>query len=543
MLKVLIVDDEPFIRKGIINKIEWNNLGIEIPEEANDAIEALEYMRKENVDIVLTDIKMPEMDGIRFIEKAKKEFGDKHRFVIISGYGEFEYARQAIKFGVTDYLLKPISEAELEETIRKIVTDITFEGKEKIYKKFLESSFSKSKDLRMDMLLSNLIDKNMDESFLKKNLITASIDFPYNNYIVLLLKIDLIEYHNSSFCDSDKDLILFAVRNILEHIFLTCPLSFIFMNIKNEREYVIINNSNAVTNKDLIKRLSQEAIASIYKYLKVKSTIGIGKFCYGLSEIHKSYSQASFAIREKILKGNGRVYDIEEINQISTGIELLDNDYKKLFLSYLQDGRKEDIVKLMENLFDKKLSSKFFYNHSSVYELCMEFYIFLSRYLKQNNKDINEFLGEKYEFIDTIMDLGSLEEVSSWLKKTCSTTIDYVLKDRKLTGEEIVQEVKAYINRNYSEDISLSFIAHKYFIHPNYFCRIFRSIIGESFTEYITSVRIKKAKDFLLDSKLRLNKVCELVGYDDPRYFSQVFKKYTGVSPSEYQANNATIGD
>lgn len=104
----------------------------------------------------------------------------------------------------------------------------------------------------------------------------------------------------------------------------------------------------------------------------------------------------------------------------------------------MQDGRKEDIIKLIENLFDKKFSDKFFYNHSSVYELCIEFYIFLSRYLKQNKKDINEFLGEKYEFVDSIMELGSMEEVASWLKRACNTAVDYVLKDRKLTGEEMI---------------------------------------------------------------------------------------------------------
>lgn len=268
MLRALIVDDEPYIRKGILNKIDWNGLGIEIPAEANDGIEALDYLRENEVDIILTDIKMPEIDGIKFIELVRNGFGERHKFVIISGYGEFEYARRAMKFGVTDYLLKPIKEEELEETVRKIAEEVQVEKKEKDYRKFLESS--------------------------------------YNNSRVIL---------------NDKQ------------------------------------------------------------------------------------------------PGN-----------LSSG-------------------------------------------------------------------------------------------------------------ERKLTGEDIVLDVKNYIEDRYFEDISLNFISQKYYIHPNYFCRIFRNIVGESFTDYLTGVRMRKARELLKRNDLKLSRISEIVGYDDPRYFSQVFKKYFGVTPSEYQSN------
>lgn len=539
MLKALIVDDEPFIRKGILNKIDWESLSVQQPAEANDAIEALEYLEKNHVDLVLTDIKMPEMDGIRFIEKAKMCHGDKHRFVIISGYGEFEIARQAIKFGVTDYLLKPVNEEELEGTIRKLVYEITSEGEERNYRKLLETNYSNSREIKKDKLFSGLIMKNTEKLHLNRELAAELKDFKDDNFIVLIAKIDNIEYQNSSFCEMDENLVLFAVRNVLDGIFSPDGSSSVFMNIRNEREFVVLHNSSGHAGREQLKRQAAEGIEYIYRYLKARITFGIGRYCTGLEEIYRSYSQASFAVRQKLLKGPGRVYDIEDVRQNGANTTLLNENYKKLFISYLQDGRKEEVMGLIGNLFDEKLSGKFFYNHASVYELCMEFHIFLSRYIQQAGKDINEFLGEKYQFIDAIMELGSLEEISAWLKNACNAAIDYVQGNRKLTGEEIVQEVKAFIGRNYAENITLNFIAQKYFIHPNYFCRIFRNMAGMSFMEYITNVRIDRAKELLSDPRLRLNRVCELVGYDDPRYFSQVFKKCVGISPSEYQTQLA----
>lgn len=536
-LKALIVDDEPYIRKGILNKINWNELGIDTPAEANDGVEAMEFLKKNKVDLVLTDIKMPGMDGIKFIEEAKKYFGDRHKFVIISGYGEFGYAREAIKLGVTDYLLKPIKEGELEDTVRKIVSGTILDNKEKDYKKFLETNYKNNRVMLRDKLLNELMEGCSDEAALKENLRAFKIELPFENFLVALFKLEPLNSGSKAFTDKDGDLILFAVRNILEEVFSAYEYSCIFKNSRSGKEFVVVFNFHKDSNKQLIKKLSTEAIKQVERCLKFKSSVGIGNICRGLGEVHRGFSQAGFAVKEKLLKGTGRVFDVEELNACFLTENIINDEFKKLLNRYLQECKKDSVIRLIEGLFDKILNNSKIYNHALVREICLEFYMFLSDYLKNNNKNANELLGEKFEFLESLMELDSLDGISLWLKKCCNTVMDFVSKDRKMTGEEIVQEVKNYIDMRYSEDISLSFISQKYFIHPNYFCRIFRNIIGESFSDYLTRIRMVRAGELLRSSGLKLNRICEIVGYDDPRYFSQVFKRFFGVSPSEYQSS------
>ncbi|MGI6778533.1 MAG: response regulator transcription factor [Acetivibrionales bacterium] len=355
MLNALIVDDEPFIRKGILNKIKWSQFGIKTPAEASDGIEAMEYLKSNQVDIVFTDIKMPEMDGIRLVEEARKQFGEIHKFVIISGYGEFEYARQAMKFGVTDFLLKPVKETELKEIVTFNIAAILRERQKNEYKKILEVS------------------------------------------------------------------------------------------------------------------------------------------------------------------------------------NLLNDEQKKLFKVYLQEGKKECIIKLIDEIFSKVKQSVSRNSNAVVHDLCLEYFMLLSSLFGEDDKYTKTILGEKYEVIEEIINQKSIDDILIYVKEQSNKVFDSLFKDRKVTGEEIVREVKSYIDSHYYEDITLNTISNKFFIHPNYFCRIFKDIIGQNFSDYLTGIRIKKAQELLLSSDLMLKDISEMVGYEDPRYFSQVFKKYCGITPSEYK--------
>jgi len=312
--------------------------------------------------------------------------------------------------------------------------------------------------------------------------------------------------------------------------------SCVFKNIKNEREFVVVLNFREWGKKKAVRELAQEVVRQISRCLKINSSAGLGAFCQGLGDVPRSYSQARFAVKEILLQGYGKVYDFEELQHEAT-TDILNEERKKLLHRYLWEGRKDSVIKLMEDLFDTVRNHRSVYHHLSIRELCVEFYTLLSSFLKQNNGNANEFFGEKFEFLESLMELESLDEVLSSLKKSCDLVLDYSLKDRKYTGEEIVLDVKNYIDAHYFEDISLSMISQKYFIHPNYFCRIFRNIVGKSFSDYITAVRMKKASELLMRSSLKLSRISELVGYEDPKYFSQVFKKYFGVTPSEYQSN------
>jgi len=306
---------------------------------------------------------------------------------------------------------------------------------------------------------------------------------------------------------------------------------------RNDRELAVIMNIPDEASGEIVPGLYLEDVNQIYKCLSIKSVAGIGNVCSGVHNMSESYSKACFAAKERIVKGYGRVYSVEHIKQSGHGSDILGDEVKKLLNNYLRDGKKDSILKIIDDIFESMRCEPDMYSHLDVQELCLELYMFLNSYLKRHNRNISEMIGEKFEFLESIMDIESIEEISSSIKKCFTHAIESCSGNKKHTGEDIVMEAKDYIDKHYFENISLSSISQKYFIHPNYFCRLFRSIVGESFTDYLTSVRMSRAKELLRRTDLKLSSISGIVGYDDPRYFSQVFKKYFGMTPSEYQSS------
>ncbi|HBF38748.1 MAG TPA: hypothetical protein DDW50_15695 [Firmicutes bacterium] len=531
MFKVLIVEDETILRKGLIGKIDWKQYQLELAGEATDGKEALIKVAELNPDIVLTDIRMPEMDGLQFIAKAQPQ-QPQIRFIIISGYNDFDYARQALRLGVIDYLLKPISADELNQVLGNVRDELCLEGQKIDYQYFLETNYQSFQEMIHDRELTHLISgtATIQESENIRLLFKAEHLYPEH------LQVIVIQIEHSGEMDPPQDIneMLERGKQIIGDHFTKLETSsgFVFKQMHRFRELVTLLTANMEMSPALIREWVESAAAVLKVTLGMPVTIGIGASAT-YQTVHQSYNQAQSAARNKILKGNGQIYDFQEIQHLHTPVSL-DIEQERLLFSFLDAGNLEQIFKWLESQFDKMVTSS-----NSLYQdlesFCIQIVFLFRKYLRGKAPSPDLFFEVQENWSDFFGQLHSWTEALTYLQQQAESIIGLIQSGKEWHGESIVLEVKDYINQHYYENISLNWVAGRYFIHPNYFSQRFKEICGESFKDCIIRVRMAKALELIHNPAISIEQVGQLVGYEDPTYFSTVFRRTYGVPPSKFR--------
>ena len=511
MYKVLIVDDEVMIRNGLYNMIPWKNLEIDEVRTASCAQEALELARETKPDIVLTDICMPEMDGLE-MTKLMLEFLPDLKVIVLTGYDDFKYAQKSCSLGVKEFILKPVDEVSLEKSIRQQVETIKSEIQSSIMcsilnrKRVLENQRAFEKSL---MQLTEKINDsdgiNIDELILEENcqyqvsLITPiltgdSVWVQHNNLLLISIKtilIDMVDSNNLGWTFQNKEgdiVVIFYIRN---------------------------SDDNA---EDQITKL-QEIVNVEYD---VDLEIGVGSVVSNISKIKISYNQA---------KENVRLHKTPAVKQIEDNIsnepvrqtEKLQY-YKEKMLDSFPDT---EAVKMYLKLYIDEV------RHSGMKKLSAEqkFYDLASAFYWQYLKTTGYQADGRLETLITTLQNNDLENCCVFIEMF----IAKLMYTNKKQMHEIVEAATKYINERLTEDLTVFTLAEQFHVARNYFSRLFKKEMGEGCNEYITRLRIEKAKQLLGASRLKTYEIAEKVGYHDTNYFSLAFKKNTGLSPKEFR--------
>lgn len=393
MYKLILVDDEEEVRKGIVRKIEWGKYGFEIAGEAENGKEALDIAEKVNPDVVITDIKMPFMDGMRLSEELKEKFPTA-KVVILTGFDEFEFARKAIKLNVIEYILKPISSQELIEVLKRIKSklDEEIEQKEDIQK--LKDYYSKSLPILREKFLTTLITNRLNKEEIVEKSTNYGIYLKGNSFLVSVISIDFNtiektdEYIENSKDEKfnvseDKELVKFAVLNISEEILGKHNGGIVF--IHNDYLVVIASSVDEKCGKLVNKCMSmlEEIRLCMEKYLHFTVTIGIGSVCNSVTELSNSYNNAISALDYRMLLGNNRVIYIADVEPNRMERVIFDELKEHSLASTIKIGTVTEIVEIIDNLFKEIIDSKASFKEYQVYLLEM-----LTTILKAA-KDIN----------------------------------------------------------------------------------------------------------------------------------------------------------
>lgn len=535
MYKLLLVDDEEEVRQGIIKKIEWEKYGFQLVGQAENGSEALEIAEKILPDVVITDIKMPFMDGIKLSQELKKSISTI-KIVILTGFDEFEYAQKAVNLNVTEYVLKPISSKDLIDILLRLKTQLDDEIARKEDMEALKAHYIKSLPVLKEKFFSSLITSRLKKDEICEKCRNYGINLKGDCFAVAVVSIDdsILKERHGYLYGEEAELIRSAVLNIVTEIGDMHHIYNIF--IHNDRIVLIISveeeKSEAISSE--ILSTLEEIRQSVEKYLKLTVTIGLGTIEKDITMISDSWGNAVAALDYRLILGSNRIIWIEDIEPSSKDKIIFDKTMEHELESSIKVGTEKEVSETIDRMFNKLIDARASFKDYQIYLLEM-----LTSILKaaQSSKvDLAAIFGKDYNLFVELYRFNDLKHIKNWFMEISLKIRNYIMKDRKDTCELLVEKAKEYINRNYSDsNININDICSYLHISQTYFSLLFKRETKMTFTNYLTLIRMEEAKQLLKTTDMKTFAVARKVGYSEPNYFSYCFKRYFGMSPSEYR--------
>ncbi len=542
-LKILVLDDEEIIRNGITNKLYRLLPEKVLVKKAQNAHEGLELLKTYNPHIVLTDIRMPETDGLDFISIARKIYGDKIKFIIISGYEDFGFARSAIKLGVEDYLLKPINNDKLKEIILNLELKIKKETQKELLFSDLRHKANKSTQLIRNKFLTDITNysNDFDISYILKNLKTIGIEFEKNLFTVANITLSgYLENSRFSACE-DLPLAKFAIINIIEEILANSMACTVFENTRNEKQImVILNHDHPLDKKELLK-YGKQVLDAVNQFLKISLVIGVGRSYQSAKELPLSYIDSCTAVMQRILLGDNRIITYDDISDSERITIILKNDRIINLTHYIHQGNRQKVFEILDEIKVTILANSLSYNNIKF--IYLELIIILDKIVKEAGGNWNKIFSEDVTAEDYLAKHLTLDSLFTKMKTHIDKICSYLNDLKKINGTSVIDEIKDYMNHYYYTLISLKSMAEKYYINPSYLSQLFKNETGENFIDYLTNIRIKKAADLLNTTSFKSYEIASMVGYGNPRHFSDQFKRITGLTPKNYRVKQRIAGN
>lgn len=508
MIKVLIADDERFTRQGILDMVDWDKLNVNEVKEAYDGINALEILKDFEPNILLTDVRMPRLNGIDLAFKAR-ELYPNCMILFMSGYSDKEYLKSAIKLKAINYVEKPIEIEELEENLNNAILEF-------VKNTTIHNSIEHTIANEISSIDNSEAVKSIISSYFSKDFNDKLVDGQYVSVLIKIYKII-----------PNKHLFIDKIREIIHD----CGLEG-FVSMQNEKDIVLqiffSKNIKSIHNSNVF----QSFFATLDEYIKNYSHfyIFVGSIVANMQDMHKSYASASSLDTLSFFKDYNSVIYFEEVphktcatidpNAYSAFKRNLNNEDKQAVLSDINNITSEftlncgtDINEI-KNVYNKLLLHIFNFCHS-------------------RNINLNNSVNENTSF-NTILQFNNIFEIKHYMLEIIKDVF-LCLKEKNIYNEPALNIIK-YINEHYnSYDLSLEDISKNTFLTPAYICVIFKDFTGKTVNKYITEYRIMQAKELLKDSNIKMNDIALKVGYRDGNYFAKIFKKETGYSPSEYR--------
>ncbi len=532
-MKLIVADDEKWVRSTIISLIPFENLGMTLVSEASNGIEALELCKQHKPDILITDIRMPGLTGLELIQELKLTL-PKIKIIIISGYNDFSYAKTAMKLGVTDYILKPVDETELQQVLEKMKDTIIAENKLTEEHAFIKTQYKLALPVVHENFLASLIKPNlMTSEVINHTLKNYGINFPYPEFTIAVFSPDYPESIEN--LDDLKN-----YKNLVRKIMKRYCVAVTFSKSPDDTEIIsIINNSPKVGTESLLKALSLSE-RFFRKKLATTLSIGISLSLNQATRLPDLYSQACEALNERFWNSPNGIfkYSPHKASE-NAGQKISDNTLDDVVLNL----KLNDIQPLnfyIDNMC-RKLSVEKEVNPSRVREFAWTFIqSVISRLnIQMSFIDYDTSIKGIHPY-DRIRNTNFLEQLNFCMKEMIILIRDFYHQSNNVNGLNVINTAKKIIEENYSKDISLEQISRLVHLNPTYFSELFKKELGMSFIDYKTCVRMENAKKLLTSTDMNVYEISSKIGYTDSKYFSKLFKKLTGVTPFEFKEGSKT---
>lgn len=536
MLKVFLVEDEIVVREGIKNNIKWEQEGLKFVGEASDGELALPMIQNLRPDIIITDIKMPFMDGLELSRLVKKEL-PKVKIIVLSGYNEFDYAKQAINIGITEYLLKPISPAKLLQAVKEVAKKVEKENEQEEYVKQFKREMLENKKIEKQKFFNDLMFREISMTEMIERAKALDMDLVAQAFNVILFKVMLKDDTSTSY---SKEIV--RITDSMDELISECDDIYMFDRAAEGWGFLVLDDMAADT-RMMQQRVLEPIITEVAQYDNLEYFGGVGKTVQRLRELPESFDQANRAFSYRYMGKSNQIICYEDIGKMNL---LLDDTInlntldigkidRKILVNFLKSGSSEEvkhfIIDYFAGLGEDNINSLLFRQY-----VAMDMYFGTVAFIEElgyHSKDIIENCGE---IRGVAGELITVESTKRYLEQILEKALE--LRDNiamKKYGGLIDGAIK-YIRDNYAkEDISLNLVASSVNMSPSYFSTIFSQEMGKTFIEYLTNVRMEKAKELLMCTNMKTSEIGFEVGYKEPHYFSYIFKKTQDCSPKEFR--------
>lgn len=538
MLKVMVADDEAVVRRGLRNTIAWAAHGFELVGEADDGVTALELSEKLKPDIIITDICMPIMDGIEYIKKLREKEGTA-RVIVLSGHDRFDYARDAIQYGIHSYILKPIDNNELLRQLLNLKEEIQREKKAHLEFDRLRVLVQENRLTLREKLLYDLVKGNAEpEGDIRQKLEFFGLQSLDGCLVVLVADIDNYPVPFEGLNEEEMQIRKFALVRLAEGKLAAYGGGCAFNGADRQIVAVLAlgRRKSEASRYKTIFSFCEELKNHIKEQFGFTVTIGVSRNANGIADLKRGFDEAVEAVSQKFWIGKSSViyaqdfrygeikdcaYPVEAEAKVLSGIVSTNGDLAR-------EGLEDFFAKLLETMCPGP-----YLQH--VHKMALRLIGRIDRMLMDRGTDMYDILDNGVLSLKAVFHFQTVDDVKIYTEGIVDKIVAHFRDENNLKYRQEITKAIRYINEHFNEAIDLNIVAEYIHISQYYLSRLFKKETGRNFVDYLNSVRIERAKALMRDGTLKLYEIAERVGYNDNAYFGQMFKKFEGISPGDYR--------
>lgn len=538
LYSVLLVDDEEEVLQIMMKKLDWESMGFRIIGYAKNGEEALEIAEEYQPDVVMTDIKMPFMDGLTLCKKLKEAY-QKIKLIILSGFDEFEYAKEAIKAEVEEYILKPINSNELREVFDRIKSALDRELDEKRNIEKLRKYYLESLPILQESFYTSLLEGRISENKIDYYLKNYQIDLKGELYAVTILHIssELQKTSGQNNDLADPFLQTVSVKKLAEE---QLAGKWDFKTITYLGDIIVITAFEDTDSINHYTDLMDRICKMTKRICNVCITAGIGQACLYMHQLHFSYEGAKNAVSYRVIYGNNRAINITEMDPNSHNDIPWEEPYIRQIFKQIKTGDVGTIKAAVDEFVGNMSSIKMSLQRYRI--LLMILITEIYKFGNANQIDMKKVFKEEKDVYVHTLQLESSNSLIHWLCDSCIKMHNLVRAERQNINTSFVTKAVEYVEEHYSDDdLTIDVICRYLNVSAAYFSTIFKKETGKTFINYLTQYRMDQAVEMLEYGDDKTHIIAGKVGYSDPNYFSYAFKKKFGISPSKYRMNKRVV--
>lgn len=521
-MRLVLVDDEKGIVDGLKKMISRYIPECEVVGTAYNGLEGYKLVQKLQPDMVITDIRMPQADGLDMIKMLKDE-SSQTKFILLSGYADFEYARRGMQLGVRFYINKPVEEEELRDCVYQVMEAIQAD---KAKLREVDDLKQEVHNRMQENALRDVLDLGNDHMDLVEELLRlARIRAEGSCFACVLLEFD-------GNVDALKEFglqpVFYQIDRALERYREVYRFRYTGAQIA-----VVITHGRTIEYGELVRAIRRLKEA-LFRELKLSIAAGIGTVQERAAGISESFEEARNALSYKVIKGADAVIPYPEIKNLTGRSHQVPEEIITKLEAGLDNMDEAECVGIIREIF-RGMEAEPGMSPADLQLRCLNILLSSIRKMSFQQLQQNDFLGRHILSLEGISRFRTLEHLEEWMVQVIRGIIAFKLEHHIPKKKDMITEIKDYVSKHYNEPISLADLASRFFISPYYLSQFFKQKTGDTYVNFLTQTRIGKAKELLENTDLKVYEICQRVGYSDPQHFARLFEKLTGYKPSDYR--------